>query len=369
LEKSEPKISIIIPCRNEERYIGRCLDSLLANDVDFRQVEIVVVDGMSSDRTREIVDGYARDYPSIRLAENPKKNKPAALNLGIRVTSGDVIIRIDAHATYATNYISKLVAGLEEYHADNIGGIRETCTEGTPWQRAVGLVISHRFAVGNAFYRTGVTTNEPREVDTVFCGCYRREVFEEIGIFHPKLIRTQDREFNARLTANGGTIVLDPSIRCTYHPRTGFGDYARWTFSGAFWVYYARRFTATRMKSLRNLVPGVFVGWHALAALTWLFWPELFIVTLLPILAYWAQAVFFSIEAAWRNRSAFVFPSLILLFGTTHYVYGLGSWAGLLMSFLRGTEYVQPPDYRRGDGEDAELLQPVNIEGARSDAA
>lgn len=369
MDKSRKRIAVIIPCRNEERNISRCLDSLLANDIDFALLEIVIVDGMSTDRTRDIVAEYVRKHPFIRVIDNLEKNKPAALNLGIRVTSGEIVMRIDAHATYATDYISRLVDGLQAYQAENIGGVRETYAEGTPWEKAVGLVISHRFAAGNAHYRTGVTTADPREVDTVFCGCYRREVFERIGLFHPKLTRTQDREFNARLTASGGKIVLDPGVRCTYYPRTGFGDYARWTFTGAFWIYYAKRFTSTKMRSLLHLVPAVFTAWHAMAALAWLHSQVLFAAAILPILAYWGLAAFFGIQAAVRERSGLLLPALLLLFPTTHYAYGLGSCFGFLTSFLKGREYVQCPDYRSGIDRGTRVAQPGDFKGARSNAA
>ena len=124
-------VSIIIPCRNEEKYIGRCLDSLLANDYPREVLEVVVVDGMSTDRTREIVDKYCQEYPFIKMIDNPWHIKPKALNIGIKSTKSDVVMRIDAHAVYARNYISKLVHGLFQYNADNIGGILKTSSGNT----------------------------------------------------------------------------------------------------------------------------------------------------------------------------------------------------------------------------------------------
>lgn len=369
MDHSRKQLSIIIPCRNEEAYIGRCLDSLLASDVDFGCVEIVVVDGMSTDRTREIVEKYANRYSCVRLIDNPERNKPAALNLGIRCTTGEVVMRIDAHSTYAKNYVARLVDGLERHRADNIGGIRDTHAEGSPWQKAIGIVISHRFAVGNAHYRTGVATPELREVDTVFCGCYRRSVFEKIGLFHPRLIRTQDRELNARLTAAGGKILLDPTVRCTYFPRTGFRDYTRWNFAGAFWVYYAGRFTSTKMRSVRNLIPACFVAWHLLVVVAAFLSPAMLLGTLIPIATYWALASLFAAEAAYRERSLLLFPSLLLLFATTHYVYGVASWLGLIMQRIQGIDFVEIPTYQRGRDDGEAVYKSVNPAGTRSHAA
>ena len=140
------------------------------------------------------------------MIDNPQVLKPIALNIGINQTKSDIVMRIDAHAVYANNYISKCVEGIYKYKADNIGGIRETDRGQNTWEKAVGIVISHPFAAGDAYYRTGST--DVKEVDTVFCGCYRRSVFNKIGVFNENLIRTQDREFNARLVESGGKIVL-----------------------------------------------------------------------------------------------------------------------------------------------------------------
>lgn len=334
LRKPQQSVAILIPCRNERLHIVRCLDSLLANDYPHDLLEIVVIDGMSDDGTREIVKDYSQRYSFIRCLENPEKNKPAALNLGVRATNSDVVMRIDAHAVYAPDYVSKLVQGLELYQADNIGGVRENISQKTVWSRAVSIAISHPFTAGNAVYRTGVRGDEPREVDTVFCGCYPRRVFHEIGGFHPGLLRTQDREFNARLRANGGRIVLDPSVRCWYHPRTALIDYVPWVFQGAYWVFYADRFTNTRMRSWRNWIPGLFSAWSLFACVLLLVSSPLYAVAFLPLALYWLVAVACSLQESVRGRSWLLFPSLLVLFPATHYSYGLGSLFGRITCWL-----------------------------------
>ncbi|MCA8997333.1 MAG: glycosyltransferase family 2 protein [Planctomycetaceae bacterium] len=331
-------LAIIIPCRNEERYIGRCLDSVLANDYDHRLLDIVVVDGMSTDRTREIVAEYARKYPCVRLLDNPDKIKPTALNLGIANTSADVVMRIDAHSLYDTQYIPILVEGLYKHDCDNIGGIRETEPGDTVWSRAIAHAISHPFSVGNALYRTGVTGDEPREVDTVFCGCYRRRVFERIGLFNEKLIRTQDREFNERLRAIGGKIILVPQARCSYFPRTPWSTYCKWNYQGSYWLYYASRFTDTKMKSWRNLLPAGFVLWHILALIMAFTAPVLAAVMAAPIVFYWMLNAFVSVKTAMAENAWTMAPALMLLFATTHYGYGLGALHGGLAALWQGKD-------------------------------
>lgn len=330
------KVSIIIPCRNEERYIGHCLESLLGNDYDKAFLEIVVVDGMSTDRTRDILERYCKDYEFIRIIDNPKLIKPVALNLGIRDTRSDVVMRIDAHAVYRSDYISKLVEGLYKYDADNIGGVRNTEYGDGLLSKAVGIVISHRFAAGDAYHRIG--SRGVRKVDTVFCGCYRREVFDRIGLFNEKLIRTQDREFNARLVTSGGVIILDPSVTCTYFPRTSLKNYLKWNYAGAFWLFYARRFTRTKMTALRNVIPPLFVGWHLSLVPVALVCPRLTLFLALPIIGYWMLAIAISILAAWQRRSPTLAPMMVLLFSITHYSYGLGALIGFAKAGLLGKD-------------------------------
>lgn len=331
-------VAILIPCYNEQDNIARCLDSLIANDYPHELLDIVIVDGLSTDNTREIISEYDNHYEFIRLIDNAQRTKSAALNLGVQVTESDIIIRIDAHATYASNYISKLVEGLHRYKADNIGGIRETAVGETAWEKAVSLAISHPFAAGNAVYRTGAGGDQVREVDTVFCGCYRRSVFQCIGGFHPDLLRTQDREFNARLVAAGGKIVLDPSIRCCYYPRTHLIDYMRWVFQGAYWVHYADRFTTTQMRSWRNQIPSLFLLWQVLAVALGAWSTTLAAIALVPLVVYLVLVVLVSSFESLRHRSWPVLLSLIVLFPVTHYAYGLGALSGKAASWLMGAK-------------------------------
>jgi glycosyltransferase involved in cell wall biosynthesis len=191
-------VSIIIPCRNEEKYIGKCLDTLLKQDYPKDDLEILVVDGASEDNTKEIVKGYSQKYPFIRLLDNPKKYTPFGLNIGIKLSKGKIIIRTDAHSGYEKDYVSKCVKYLDEYKADNVGGgIKTLPAQNTIQAKAIAIVLSHHFGVGGAVFRKGA--QKLVEVDTVFGGCYKKDVFDKIGYFNENLFRTQDLEFNMRL--------------------------------------------------------------------------------------------------------------------------------------------------------------------------
>ena len=327
-------VAIIIPCRNEEKYIVRCLDSLLANDYDKRLIEIIIVDGMSVDRTRDILAEYCQQHNFFKVLDNPKKITPVALNIAIRASKSDVILRADAHAVYAPNYISTLVQGLDKYQADNIGGIRKTALiKDTTLSLGLSIATSHPFTAGNAYYRTG--SNKVREVDTVFCGCFPIKLFEKIGFFNEEIIRTEDRDFNARILESGGKIILEPRTKCTYFPRTNFWEYFMWNAYGPFRLFYNHKFTHANMASWRNMIPAAFVVSQLAALVAFGFSTGLGLLFSLPFFVYWIVAIFLSIQVAIKHRSFALAPVMIVVFAVTHYGYGIGSLLGMPWYFLR----------------------------------
>lgn len=218
MENDVPFISIIIPCRNEEENLSDCLDSILAQDYPKEKVEIIVVDGMSQDRTREIIESYTREHVLIKLLDNPRKTTPCALNAGINSSAGDIILIMGAHSIYEPSYVSKSVNNLIHSDADNVGGVCKIIAKSDDVvPKCIAYALSSPFGAGNSYYRIG--SKRPRYVDTLFGGCYRKEVFDKIGLFDEELIRGQDTEFNARLTKNGGRILLVPDIVSHYYAR------------------------------------------------------------------------------------------------------------------------------------------------------
>jgi len=334
MSESLPTVSVLIPCYNEREWIQTCLDSLLANDYPSDRIEFVVIDGGSDDGTLDIITDVSREHPNVRVLPNPVRLKPHGLNLGIEHTTSEVLVRADAHARYPENYVRRLVEDLDRYEADNTGGIRDTYIGGSRMARAIGIAISHRFAAGNAHYRTG--SKRVRLVDSVFGGCYRREVFERIGNFNEHLIRTQDRELNRRLLAAGGKIVLDPEVRCLYYPRGKASDYWRWNFNGAYWLFYARRFTDVPMVSWRNLAPLSLVAWHVMAVVALGVLPPVGVAALAVVALYWATSLGVSLLAARRHGDLSVAPHLMLAFAMTHFGYGLASFQGWLRAAVSG---------------------------------
>lgn len=324
-----PLVSLIVPCLDERNHIASLLDALASQDYPDGRLEILIVDGGSCDGTREIVLERASRDPRVLLVDNPDRNKPAALNRGIRASSGEIVCRIDAHAYYPQDYVRLCVLNLICTDADNVGGFRETRpSEETSMGKAIAISIASPFASGGATYRSG--SAERRWVDTVFCGTYRRSTFEEIGLFDERLLRGQDREFNARLIRSGGRILFVPEIRCAYYARSQFGSFVKWVFDGGATPFVASRLTASRVWSSRNLVPGFFVltlaglpiahfSGGGAAALWWT-----------GLGAYLSLCLCFALRESFRARALSVAPVLFVVFVVTHVVYGVGSLAGML---------------------------------------
>lgn len=321
------KVSIIIPCRNEEKHISQCLNSLLDNSYPKDRIEIFVIDGMSEDNTRGIVKRYIEKYSFIKLVNNFKKIVPTALNIGIKKASGEIVIRVDAHNIYSSNYIEKLVLWIRKSKADNVGGIWITKPGAeTVMAKAISLVLSHPFGVGNGLFRIGI--KEPKYVDTVPFGAYKREVFDKIGLFNEKLIRNQDLEFNLRLKKAEGKILLIPDIVSYYYARSTLRALAKNNFSNGFWVIYSTKFAKIPF-SVRHLIPFFFVlsiCGSLILSFIYRFFIYLFVLV---SVTYLISNVFFSLRISIQKGFKYFVP-MIASFATLHFSYGFGSIWGLI---------------------------------------
>lgn len=321
-------LSVICPIYNEEKYIAKCIDSILAQDYPKDDLEVIFVDGMSTDRTREIVAEYTAKYPFIRLIDNPERIVPPAMNKGILASKGDVIMRLDAHATYASNYFSVLVKALDDYGADNVGAVcRTDVLNKTPKALAIKEVLSNKFGVGNSTFRTGV--DKVMEVDTVPFGCWRRDVFDKYGLYDIRLVRNQDIELNKRILRGGGKILIVPDTYCTYLARENYKALAKNNFGNGKWniltVFYTKQFDSL---SIRHFIPLAFVLSLILPLLcSVIYWPIAF-VALLSLLAY--LGLVGAISAKLSISKNLNFRYLIASFIVLHVSYGWGSLVGLL---------------------------------------
>lgn len=328
-----PRVSLVLPCRNEAQHLAACLDSLLETTFPLDELELLVVDGQSDDGTRAVVARYAAHHPWIRILDNPRRIVPTALNIGIRAARAPVIMRLDAHAFYPPDYIERLLAALEETGADNVGGcVRTLPADGTTGAQAIAAALSHPFGVGNSYFRIG-GGSRPRWVETVPFGCWRRSLFDRIGYFDEELVRNQDDEFNYRLLRAGGRILLLPDVVTRYVARRSHRQLARMLYQyGLFKPLVVQK--VGRVVTARQLAPPALVVALAagvLAAPVWrpaaLLWGAL--------LALYASTALAGALASARTLGLRVALALAATFPFLHVPYGFGFLHGLWRAVAR----------------------------------
>ena len=322
-----PTVSIIIPTRNEEKFIEKCLRSFLDSDYPGELIEIIVVDGKSDDRTEEIVGKISSSDNRVQLIKNEKKITPVAMNLGIKASKGEYVFFSGAHSEMPSDYVKKCIQHALETNADNVGGVVKTEPRvNSAVGRAIAEVLSHPIGVGGAKFRTGVS--RPTEVDTVPFGCYKREVFDRIGYFNEKLVRNQDIEFNLRLKRAGGKIILFPDIELTYYSRSTFKELWKNNFGNGFWVIAGSKYADIPF-SIRHLVPLIFVLTLLIGIVFCVF---LSIVCKLHIIILGVYFLLTLFESFTKGESLSVILLIILAFPILHISYGIGSLCAIFFS-------------------------------------
>ncbi len=324
--KPLPLVSIIIPCRNEETFIAKCLDSILATTYPIQRLEIFIIDGLSEDNTGKIITLYQKKHPFIRVIKNSKKIIPVAMNIGIKHAKGDVIIKMDAHTTYLKDYITKCIDYLEQYQADNVGGMLVTRPRTTGIiAKSIALCISHRFGSGNSYFKTGV--DQLQFVDAVAFGCYPKEVFTRIGLYNEHLVRSSDMELNIRLRNAGGKILLAPDIIAYYYTDSSLLAFWKHNFKDGVWATYPLKFTRA-LFPVRHFIPLILVisvfGSFLISFISPGFW--LFLLFILGI--YAAAALISALHIVMRERNIQYIFFTPIVFVIRHFAYGIGSFWG-----------------------------------------
>ena len=323
-----PRVTIAMPAYNEERYIEACIASVQAQDYPHDAIEILVADGRSTDRTRDLLAQLAASDPRIRVIDNPARLQAAGLGLLVKQATGDIFVRMDVHCEYAPDYVRKCVETLERTGADNVGGAQRAKAR-TFFQRALCAALTSPLGVGGAKYRSA---DAEGYVDTVFLGAFRRRVFETIGIWDPGAITNEDAELNQRILEGGGKVYLSKRIVVHYFPRDSFATLARQYYK------YGRGRARTLLKlgsfpTLRPVIPFAMVaGATALVALPPL-WP-------VAPLAFAAYALATGAEAVRVGRALgpAAIPAVWAMFPVLHASHGAGFASGLL-------QYLRKPDW------------------------
>ncbi len=365
-------VSVIIPCRNEEAHIAACLESLLVQtDVQGPSKlghyvtadskpgpyvpHVLVVDGRSDDGTRAIVEEIAARDSRVRLVDNPRKSAAAGMNIGIGLTTSDVIVRADAHAIYPPDYVSRLVTALDAHRVDNAGGVLDTTPPNSSAKsEAIARALSHPFGVGGARFRIGA--RKEREVDTVPFGCFRRTTLDQVGGYREELAKNEDDELNARIVNNGGKVLLLPDVRVTYFARKTIGELWRQYFDYGRYKPLALRLSGGAV-TVRQFVPAASVAALAVFAVWGLITGAVPLLGAAFVGAYLCAAIAIAVREAVARRSVSFGWWLVVSFATLHLAYGLGWWRGVWagVSVSAPDLKVSSPDLEVGPTYEAEL--------------
>ncbi len=334
---AQPFVSVIVPCRNEERYIGRCLDSILAGDYPSDRLEVLVLDGMSEDKTRSIVEGFSTRYRFIRVVENPKRTIPAAMNTGIREARGEVLIKLDAHSIFAPNHISACVRYQRQYGAENVGGgCKILPGADTPIAKAIVQTLASPFGSGNAHVK--VCPKVPTWTDAVAFGCYRKNLFDRIGLFDERLQGSSDMDMNHRIQVAGGRVLLVPDIIVEYFADPDLGGFWRHNFADGVWATYVLKFGRKAWR-WRHWVPLGFVSALFASGITAFFYSQFIWVVASIAGSYFVASLATSARISWRERNAKYLLTLPPVFAVRHFAHGLGALFGLALLLLPGVHW------------------------------
>ncbi len=330
-------VSLVIPCRNEERHIAECLDSIFESNFRNDQLEILVIDAMSADRTRAILAEYQQKWPMIRVLDNPKRLISVAMNIGLRNARGEMVLKIDAHSTYPKDYISKCVDSLTRYQASNAGGTwRIMPGNESATATAIALALAHPFASGNAYVKVGA--KEPRWADSAAFGCWRKEVLEKIGGWNENLGGSSDMDLNARLKEAGGRILLDPEIQISYYADANFRSYWKHNFADGVWATYVLKFRS-KAWAWRHWVPMVFLL-SLLGTVGLAFFSPIFGLVFMGILGFYVLVnLAATIQISSREKSIKYLLLLPLAFAIRHFAHGVGALYGALLLTLPGEHW------------------------------
>jgi len=327
------RVTIAMPSFNEEHYIEACIASVQAQDYPPELIEILIADGRSTDKTREILARLSAADPRIRMIDNPARLQAAGLGLLVKEATGDIIVRMDVHAEYAPDYVRRCVETLERTGADNVGGAQRAKAR-TPFQQALCAALGSPLGVGGAKYRSAEAEGF---VDTVFLGAFRRRVFESVGLWDPGAITNEDAELNQRILDSGGQIYLSKDIIVHYFPRDSIKALATQYFR------YGRGRARTLLKlgrfpTLRPLLPFFLVSGAAALLVTPPLWPFAPAAFATYALATGAEAV--RVGAKLGPRAI---PTIWAIFPVLHASHGAGFAAGL-WQYLRNPDWPAEPE-------------------------
>lgn len=329
MEAKSPYISVIIATRNEEKYISACIDSLVQAAEDFKnRFEIIVADGMSDDGTLDIIHQFEKKHSFIHSFKNEKRYAPSGWNQAIKNAKGSHLIIVGAHAHYPRNYIRESMYEMTKLDADVVGGsVNGVAVTHTLVNKTIAAVLSHPFGSGFSF-RT-ITDGAPREADSVFGACYRKEILEKVHGFDERLIHSQDMDLFIRMKKAGARIFLIPKLVVTYYPKTTLTAFVKHNLRDGIWSIYPMKFKKWRLK-VRHWAPGVFVVTVLISLIAGLIYLPLLIPGTILLSTYFLVTLVASTHLAITKKNLGMIFVAPLVFCIRHLVYGFGAIVGAI---------------------------------------
>jgi len=330
-----PRVSVIVPCYNEQSTIRLLLEALLEQTYPRAEMEVIVADGLSTDGTRDVVTAFQKDFPDlcVRVVENAKRSIPSGLNRAIEAARGEILLRLDGHSMPYSDYVENCIQAHEEGRGANVGGVWEIRPGAETWiAESIAAAAAHPLGVGDALYRH---TKQAAEVDTVPFGSFRRALIDQIGFFDEALLSNEDYEFNARVRESGGRVWLDPSIRSVYFARSTLLELIRQYWRYGFWKWrMLRRYPATLR--WRQALPPLFVISLIGLAILSIFIPLARSLLAGELLLYFSIMILAGFRLAIQQRKAYFIPGLPLAIAAMHLSWGSGLlWSILSSSFQK----------------------------------
>lgn len=327
-----PKVSIIIPCYNEQATIRNLLNALHGQTFPLTKMEVIISDGLSEDNTLDEINAFTKDHPDLAVCviQNSARTIPAGVNAGIREARGEIIIRMDAHSRPYPDYVERSVLSLESGLGDNVGGVWDIQPGKDTWvARSIARAAAHPLGVGDARYRIGARASE---VDTVPYGAFRRSLIDRIGLLDESLLANEDYEFNTRIRNAGGRIWLDPEIITVYYARSTLWDLAKQYWRYGFWKWrMLQRYPGTIR--WRQAVPPLFVlSLIGLGLFSW--WPPAGLLLKIELIVYFGVLLLASVHSAVKNKQLFLFPGMLLSIPAMHISWGGGFLWSMMLSIF-----------------------------------
>ena len=326
-----PSVSIIIPCFNEQTTICMLLEAIYAQTFPRPDLEVVLADGMSTDRTRAEIAAFSNSHPDLHIAvvDNPDRHTPAGLNCALKEAQGEIFVRLDAHSVPYPDYVERCVADLEAGLGENVGGIWEIHPGADTWMaQSIAVAAAHPLGVGDAFYRHA---GKPALVDTVPFGAFKRELLALVGFFDESLLSNEDYEFNARIRKSGGKVWLDPSIRSVYIARATLPGLAKQYFRYGFWKWRMLRRYPNTLR-LRQALPPLFVLSLFGLGIAGIFLALFLGLLAVEIIVYALVLTAAGVQAAFKQKKTSLVLGLPLAISCMHISWG----AGFLWSMIKG---------------------------------